>query len=89
MPDDITGRDGYIIGRALATALVALEQLPAKRQPKSDMEDMRKLLSAGIDQSFTIFAALGTSPMRSFPRPRSNLDLSGIWADERSRRVSQ
>ena len=33
MPDEITGRDSWIITEALATALVALEQLPAERQP--------------------------------------------------------
>ena len=33
MADEITGRDLWIITEALATAVVALEQLPAERQP--------------------------------------------------------
>ena len=35
------------ITQALATALVALEQLPPKTQPKPHMEDLKKLLIAG------------------------------------------
>jgi len=44
---NVTGRDGWIIGQALATALVVLEQLPIERQPQSDMDDMRQLLAQG------------------------------------------
>jgi hypothetical protein len=43
----ITGHDEWVITEALATALVALEQLPAKHQPRPHMEDIRKLLNAG------------------------------------------
>jgi hypothetical protein len=42
----VTGRDHYIVVDALATALVALEQLPPKQQPESNMEDMKALLAA-------------------------------------------
>jgi hypothetical protein len=45
MADEITGRDLWIITEALATALVALEQLPAERQPTGNIEDMKKLLA--------------------------------------------
>jgi hypothetical protein len=44
--NDVTGRDHFILLEALATALAALEQLPEDRQPKSNMEDMIRLLAA-------------------------------------------
>lgn len=40
----VTGRDSHIIADALATALVALEQLPEDRRPEGNIEDMRALL---------------------------------------------
>ena len=43
----ITGRDDWVMTQALATALVALEQLPEKIQPRPHMDDLRKLLTAG------------------------------------------
>ena len=43
----ITGHDEWVMTQALATALVALEQLPEKIQPVPHMEDIRKLLIAG------------------------------------------
>ena len=43
----ITGHDEWVVTQALATALVALEQLPEKIQPRPHMEDLRKLLTAG------------------------------------------
>ena len=43
----ITGHDGWVITEALATALVALQQLPPKHQPRAHMDDIRKLLAAG------------------------------------------
>ncbi len=43
----VTGHDGWVITEALATALIALEQLPDKHQPRAHMEDLRKLLSVG------------------------------------------
>ncbi len=42
----ITGHDDWVVTEALATALVALEQLPARHQPRAHMEDVRKLLTA-------------------------------------------
>jgi hypothetical protein len=42
----VTGHDEWVIAQALATALVALEQLPPKFQPKAHMEDLKKLLMA-------------------------------------------
>jgi hypothetical protein len=53
---DITGRDGFIILEALATALVSLEQLPEDLQPKSNMDDMRRMLElyppAAVDEAW-------------------------------------
>ena len=42
----LTGRDEFIIGEALATALIALEQLPEVRQPTRNMTDMKMLLNS-------------------------------------------
>ena len=42
----VTGRDEFIVGEALATALIALEQLPEARQPTRNMTDMKILLSS-------------------------------------------
>jgi hypothetical protein len=42
----ITERDEFIIGEALATALIALEQLPEERRPGRNMADMRMLLNS-------------------------------------------
>jgi hypothetical protein len=44
--ESITGRDEFIIGEALATALIALEQLPDVRQPTRNMADMKMLLNS-------------------------------------------
>ncbi len=46
----ITGHDEWVVTEALATALVALEQLPPKHQPRPHMDDLRKLLAAAPDQ---------------------------------------
>jgi hypothetical protein len=43
----VTGHDEWVVTEALATALVALEQLPEKHQPRTHMDDIRKLLAAG------------------------------------------
>jgi hypothetical protein len=42
----ITGHDEWVVTEALATALMALEQLPPKHQPRAHMDDVRKLLDA-------------------------------------------
>ena len=43
----ITGHDEWVITEALASAFVALEQLPPKHQPRTHMEDIKKLLASG------------------------------------------
>ena len=42
----ITGHDEWVVTEALATALIALEQLPEKHQPRVQMDEIRKLLEA-------------------------------------------
>jgi hypothetical protein len=41
---NVTGRDGYILGLALAYAILAIERLPERWQQGSDAENMRQLL---------------------------------------------
>jgi hypothetical protein len=43
---EITGRDSWIIARALAIAIETIEHLPRERQPQSDCEDMAAILIA-------------------------------------------
>jgi hypothetical protein len=42
----ITGRDEFIVAEALATAVVALEELPPTRQPTRNIADMKMLLNS-------------------------------------------
>ena len=46
MSDQITGRDGYIVCKALAYAILAIERLPREWREESDKEDMKQLLEA-------------------------------------------
>jgi hypothetical protein len=43
---NVTGRDGYIIAKALAYAISAIEALPPRWQEWSDCEDMKAILRA-------------------------------------------
>lgn len=62
----ITGHDEWVLTEALATALVALEQLPPTHQPRPHMEDIRKLLTAGCQQG-TVTVHLAQAKCRLFP----------------------
>jgi hypothetical protein len=62
----ITGHDEWVITEALATALVALEQLEPKHQPHKHMEDVRKLLIAKC-QPGTVNLHLAQAKCRLFP----------------------
>ena len=62
----ITGHDEWVVTEALATALVALEQLPSKHQPRPHMEDIRKLLTAGCAPG-TVTLHLAQAKCRLFP----------------------
>ena len=62
----ITGHDEWVIKEALATALVALEQLPAKHRPRTHMDDIRKLLAAGFSPD-SVTLHLAQAKCRLFP----------------------
>ena len=62
----ITGHDGWVTTEALATALVALEQLPPKHQPGPHMDDIRKLLAASCAHG-TVPLHLAQAKCRLFP----------------------
>ena len=62
----ITGHDEWVVTEALATALVALEQLPRKHQPRAHMEDIKKLLAAGC-QPGTLTLHIAQAKCRLFP----------------------
>jgi len=62
----ITGHDEWVVTEALATALVALEQLPPNHQPLPHMDDIRKLLTAGCQQG-TVPLHLAQAKCRLFP----------------------
>lgn len=47
----VTGRDGFIVAKALAYAITAIEQLPSRWQERSDCNDMRAILNAWFGQS--------------------------------------
>ncbi|HAP48451.1 MAG TPA: hypothetical protein DEA80_16365 [Afipia sp.] len=55
--EGITGRDNYVIGYALVHALAALEALPPERQPKTNMDDMRKMLGVVDDATVSLLLA--------------------------------
>jgi hypothetical protein len=62
----ITGHDEWVVTEALATALVALEQLPSKHQPRAHMEDVRKLLTAKCEAG-AVTLHLAQAKCRLFP----------------------
>ena len=62
----ITGHDEWVITEALATALIALEQLPSMHQPATHMDEIRKMLTAGC-QSGTVNLHLAQAKCRLFP----------------------
>ena len=62
----ITGHDEWVVTEALATALVALEQLPEKHQPHAHMDDLKKLLVAGC-QPGSVALHLAQAKCRLYP----------------------
>jgi hypothetical protein len=62
----ITGHDEWVVTEALATALVALEQLAEKHQPRAHMDDLRKMLASGREPSAVILH-LAQAKCRLFP----------------------
>jgi hypothetical protein len=72
----ITGHDEWVVTEALATALVALEQLPAKHQPRTHMDDVRLLLAARSPPA-TVNLHLAQAKCRLFPE----LDREAIYRE--------
>jgi hypothetical protein len=72
----ITGHDEWVVTEALATALIALEQLPPKHQPTTHMAEIRKLLEAAC-QSGTVNLHLAQAKCRLFP----DLDRAAIYQE--------
>ncbi len=50
----VTGRDGYIIGKALAYAIATIDGLPEGQQERSDRDDMVAVLLAMYPDQFTL-----------------------------------
>ena len=72
----ITGHDEWVITEALATALIALEQLPLQHQPRAHMDDIRKLLGARCEPE-TVALHLAQAKCRLFP----DLDRPTIYRE--------
>jgi hypothetical protein len=73
----ITGRDHYVICKAPAYAITAIERLPDEWQEASDKEDMRRLLGAMTkDQSYYFTSA------------RSHLERRGVTVEQGKLRVA-
>ena len=62
----ITGHDDWVLTEALATALVALEQLEPKHQPSAHMDDIRKMLANGKEPA-AVSLHLAQAKCRLFP----------------------
>jgi hypothetical protein len=72
----ITGHDEWVVTEALATALIALEQLPAKHQPRIQMDEISKLLVAAC-QTGTVNLHLAQAKCRLFP----DIDRAAIYRE--------
>jgi hypothetical protein len=72
----ITGHDEWVVTEALATALIALEQLTPQHQPRTHMDDLKKLLAAGC-QPGTVNLHLAQAKCRLFP----DLDPEAIYRE--------
>jgi hypothetical protein len=64
----VTDRDEFIVGEALATALIALEQLPEARQPTRNMAD--KMLLNSLYAPPEVSLHLTTARWRFIPSAR-------------------
>jgi hypothetical protein len=72
----ITGHDEWVTTEALATALIALEQLAPKHQPTTQMDEIRKLLTAAC-QPGTVNLHLAQAKCRLFP----DIDREDIYGE--------
>ena len=77
----VTGHDEWVVVEALATAYVALEQLPEKHQPRADMDDIKKLLAIGREGD-AVSLHLAQAKCRLFPNgTRSIYQEYGVAGD--------
>jgi hypothetical protein len=78
----ITGHDEWVVVEALATAFVALEQLPPIHQPRTHMDDIKKLLANGREPA-AVSLHLAQAKCRLFPQrdPLSIYQEYGISSD--------
>ena len=72
----ITGHDEWVVVEALATAFVALEQLPPVHQPRTHMDDIKKLLANGREPA-AVSLHLAQAKCRLFP----NLSRDEIYRE--------
>ena len=72
----VTGHDEWVVTEALATALIALEQLPPKHQPRIQMDEISKLLVAAC-QTGTVNLHLAQAKCRLFP----DIDRAAIYQE--------
>lgn len=70
----ITGHDEWVVTEALATALIALEQLAPQHQPRTQMGEIKKLLIAASEPG-TVDLHLAQAKCRLFP----DLDRATIY----------
>lgn len=61
MESQITGRDGYIVTKALAYAILAIDSLPRARQERSDRNDMLSLLISRVGPDGYLAHVLGNA----------------------------
>ena len=69
---DITGRDSYIILKALAYASITIERLPDAFQERSDRMDMIAILNATAGESANYFLTTA----------RSHIERRGITVED-------
>jgi hypothetical protein len=74
--NDITGRDSYIMARALYWAIAYSQSLPEDQRERSDEQDMKAILLGRFGNAYESFIAidkaLGRTPPELFdekPRP--------------------
>jgi len=78
----ITGHDDWVVTEALATALVALEQLPDKHQPRAHMDDLRRLLASGrAPEAVSLHLAQAKCRLNPDRDPLTIYDEYGIKSD--------
>jgi hypothetical protein len=53
----ITGRDGYIVAKALAYAIEVIGSLPERQQEWSDREEMKKIFEAAFSEPLRAIVA--------------------------------